>query len=461
LFVDATACLQMIVKRNPRFTKRGDFVKKILICFVLLLTCALLLMGCGEASLAKTPTFSEALAKNGFTPEGGFIDKLDVWTYEDRPLREHGDLMAGCGVMGGVETFSVKDVCYGSDEFQTSDDRSYADRSLDFSMYVPIEGVVMPYGMTFNNTLEELLQTLGYDIDIGVDDERLLEHVLIPDYESKLILRCKTDAESGKRDYTLTFFEYSEAVWSSSNTVIEMTGSVTLGFEAGTNRLDYLSFALVEKRIYNKKELSETPTFSEALDQNGFKFDMTEADFTTLLEKATYRGIPLDSYEVENLCGVISTMTQLSVTDVCQGEYYESFGALEEKTETKRASLSFSAPIGEIILPYGMTFGHTLGDLLAAMGFADFSVNENDAWATTLMQDNGGITLYDYSHAPETEADCPEGVRFAVSYSVGVSQSSDSENPVNIEFARKMTLYFAEETGYLSSVAMSISEKTE
>ena len=71
------------------------------------------------------------------------------------------------------------------------------------------------------------------------------------------------------------------------------------------------------------------------------------------------------------------------------------------------------------------------------------------------MRDDGAITLYDYAHAPETEANRPEGVRFAVSYSGGVSQSSDSENPVHVEFTRKMTLYFAEETGYLSSVSMS------
>ena len=117
-------------------------MKKILICFVLLLTFTLLLSGCGDARLAKTPTFSQALDQNGFTPGDGFIDKLDVWIYEDKPLREHGDLLAGCGFTGGVETFYVKGVCSGSDEFQTSDDRSYADRSLDFSMYVPIDGVV-------------------------------------------------------------------------------------------------------------------------------------------------------------------------------------------------------------------------------------------------------------------------------------------------------------------------------
>lgn len=431
-------------------------MKRILICLILLLTCAFLMTGCGDAKLAETPTFSEALDQNGFAPGGGFIDKLDVWTYEDKPLREHGDLVAGCGVTGGVEIFDVKDVCHGSDEFQTSDDGSYADRSLDFSMYVPIDGVVMPYGMTFDNTLDDLLQTLGYDIDIGVDEENLLDHVLIPDYESKLILNCKTDAESGKRDYSLTFLESFEAKRNSHNTVIEMTRSVTLGFEAGTNRLNHLSFALVEKRIYSKKELAQTPTFSEALEQNGFKFDMKETDFTALLEKATYRGISLDSYDIENLCGMISTMTRLSVTDVCWGEYYEYFGPLEEMTKTKSASLSFSAPIGEIVLPYGMTFGHTLGDLLTVMGHADFSVSENDAWATTL----GDVTFYDYGKAPEAEADRPEGVRYAVSYSVGTSLSSDSENPIQIEGRREMTLYFAEDTGYLSSVSMSISGKT-
>jgi len=33
----ATICLQMIAKRNQQFTNRDDFVKKILICFILLL----------------------------------------------------------------------------------------------------------------------------------------------------------------------------------------------------------------------------------------------------------------------------------------------------------------------------------------------------------------------------------------------------------------------------------------
>lgn len=436
-------------------------MKKILICFVLLLTFTLLLSGCGDARLAKTPTFSQALDQNGFTPGDGFIDKLDVWTYEDKPLREHGDLLAGCGFTGGVETFYVKGVCSGSDEFQMSDDRSYADRSLDFSMHVPIDGVVMPYGMTFDNTLEELLQTLGYDFDIGVDEEKLLDHVLIPDYESKLILSCKTDAESGLHDYLLEFLEDTRSDRYIEGGVSYYTRTLSLGFEAGTNRLNDLSFNVTERNMYHREKLTKTPTFSEALEQNGFKFDMTEADFKALLESCTYRGISLDSYDVASRSSMVSTLTHLSVTNVCWGEYYEYFDSLEEMTETKRSSLTFIAPIGEIVLPYGMTFGHTLYDLLAAMGCADFSMNENDAWATTFMRDDGAITLYDYAHAPETEANRPEGVRFAVSYSVGVSQSSDSENPVHVEFTRKMTLYFEEETGYLSSVSMSILEKTE
>lgn len=432
-------------------------MKKIVVCFVLLLTCAFLMTGCGDAKLAKTPNFSEALDQNGFAPGGGFIDKLDVWTYEDKPLREHGNLTAGCGIMGGIETFYVKDVCYGSDEFQRSDDGSYADRSLDFSMYVPIDGVVMPYGVTFDNTLDELLKQLGFDDELSSDEETVLEHVSVPDYESKLILTCQRDSESGLHDYSLEFFEDTRSDRNSEGCVSYYIRTLAFGFEPGTNRLNYLSFHVTEKNMYHSEKLTKTPTFSEALDQNGFKSDMTEADFTALLEKATYCGVSLDTYDVANRNNDISTLTHLSVTDVCWGEYYGYSGRLEDVTETKRSSLSFSVPIGEIVLPYGMTFGHTLYDLLAAMGYADFSVSENDAWATTL----GDVTFYDYTRAPETEAHCPEGVRYAVSYSVGTLLSSDSEEPVNIEFTRKMTLYFAEETGYLSFVSMSILEKTE
>ena len=90
-------------------------MKKILICLILLLTCALVLAGCEDERLTKTPTFSQALERNGFVAnasQGNFLDRLDEWIYEGQVLSELGHGMHWDSYNGGGYDFSADDVCY-------------------------------------------------------------------------------------------------------------------------------------------------------------------------------------------------------------------------------------------------------------------------------------------------------------------------------------------------------------
>lgn len=404
-------------------------MKKILICLILLLTCALVLAGCGSSEetsavgavsgcttektasgstevmppdtrpesttvkkeLAKSPNFSEALKQNGFVARDSKKDidkRLLQWTHNGKSLSEYEGPMMGDGPFGGVTSYWGEGVFQWNVETQWNVDESVVDFTNNLWITVPIDGVAMPYGVGFDHTLDELLMVLGVEADLSSDGEVLLEHVLIPDYESKLILTCHTNTDGGTRSYSLTFSEYTEAIWKLNEGEQQIhaliTGSVVLEFASGTNRLKALSFEIKEKRVYNEDALIDPQTFSFALDRNGFTPGAADYNFYDLLLYCAYEGDSLERFiegRAENDYGYSTT---LKSNDVVYGSStYQVAG--ERNDERYDTSLTFHLPVTGLVMPYGVSFGNQLNDVLAilALSYEPWVEGEN-AWTMTL-----------------------------------------------------------------------------
>ena len=422
----ATICLQMIAKRNQQFTNRGDFVKKILICLILLLTCVLLLAGCGASEettvasttadtttpesttpknpsvtipesttvkkeLAKSPTFSEALKQNGFVARDSHEDidkRLLQWTHNGKSLSEYEGPLLGDGPFGGMTHYWGDGVFQWNVETQWNVDESVVDFTNRLWMISPIDGVAMPYGVGFDHTLAELLKVLGVEADLSSDGEMLLEHILIPDYESKLLLTCHTNTDGGARSYSLTFSEYTEAIWELNDGERQVhaliTGSVVLEFASGTNRLKAVSFEIKEKRVYNEDALIDPQTFSLALDRNGFIPGAADYHFYDLLLYCAYEGNSLERFiegRAENDYGYSTTIKSNDV--VFGSSTYQVAG--ERNDERYDTSLTFHLPVTGLVMPYGVSFGNQLNDVLAILApLYESWVEGENAWTMTL-----------------------------------------------------------------------------
>lgn len=373
-------------------------MKRIWIYLALLLVCTLVLAGCGKSEestamtgttdgavkkeLAASPTFAEALVQNGFVSDISSSDvekRLSEWSHEGKTLLsyEEGPMM-GDGLFGFTTIYGGEGVFSWTIDYQWNVDRSFADYTNSFRFVKPIDGVAMPYGIGFDNGLDDLIEALALEVDFSSDQDQLLERTLIPDYESKLVLTAERK---------LVFSEYFESVRPLSDGEqlrVLVTRSVALDFDSKTNRLKAVSFEDKERHVYNEEALLDPQTFSHALDRNGFLPEEADSNLELLLVYCSCEGELLSRYYGKTVSDDFGYTMMVETNDFFSGSsrYRVADGQNNERYDI---TLSFYRPIEGLAMPYGLSFGDSLTDLLATLGFSSEPwVDGENAWTMTL-----------------------------------------------------------------------------
>ena len=405
-----------------------------------------------DKTLTTSPTFADSLEDNGFAGEisrDEVDERLAQWTYNGKTLNSYAQVMMGDGLFGGTTIYSGDDIFHWTIDFAWNVDRSFADYTHTFCMKEPIRGVVMPYGIGFDNSLDDLIKVLEVEVDFSSNQEQLLEHTLIPDYESKLLLTAER---------TLVFNEYTECVRSLSNgddLYVLVTRSVVLDFDSETNRLRDVTFELKERRVYNEDALLDPQTFSHALDRNGFLSGETRYNFDLLLYYCSNENKILSRYIGKTFSDEYGYTVSVETNDIFSGSNtYHAAG--ERNNEQYDMTLTFYCPVEGLTIPYGLSFGDTLDSVLKTVSCsADPWVVGENAWTMLLSRKKedgveSTLKLIDYSRMPDSTS------RDLAIVFTEICQATHKDGQT-FDVTRSVRLGFGAETGMMA-ITFSILE---
>lgn len=149
---------------------------------ILLLVCLIILTACNAAgdvddtqpdlpatgqqeTLHSCAPFSVYLDEKNFVPgmtQNDLISQAEAYSYSGKAAIEHVPGIFWDGPRGGG--LDMNGELFGfSNSFEASEDNTYADYSNRFYTTVPLEGLQLPYGITFADTLETTLVKIGID----------------------------------------------------------------------------------------------------------------------------------------------------------------------------------------------------------------------------------------------------------------------------------------------------------
>lgn len=233
---------------------------------VILLAALLLLAGCGKkktgpVALISSETagaFSAYLEQEHFVPElsqGAIMDQMTKYRYQGTPI---GEICGGFhydGVNGGGYNALGKDFGYLNDYSQTTDGK-YADYCNRFFTKKPLEGLSMPLGITFADTLPQVMEKLGYPIDpvtaFSPDRPNDTLMTLYRGEDAKVTLKNYTESEVTDYSYELRYTETYSYLQSSGKTIATVTRQVILLFAPETYQLSYLELEVNEHYPINR-----------------------------------------------------------------------------------------------------------------------------------------------------------------------------------------------------------------
>lgn len=161
-------------------------MKKPLI-FILTVLLVLSLLGCSSGTQSVSPTsstpiviipfsadnngFSECLDSMNFVPsmwQGTLFDLAESLTYEGKNIADAAPGIFYDGQYGGGYRSQGNRFGFGNDYTRSEDDTSATSDNYLYT-YVPLEGMALPCGITFDDNLTTLLQKAGFDIDYHED----------------------------------------------------------------------------------------------------------------------------------------------------------------------------------------------------------------------------------------------------------------------------------------------------
>ncbi len=241
-------------------------MKKYVVLF-LLIVCISSLLGCAQQKADTFPTFpilqptgfTEFLDNENFLPgtgQGTFRSQMDKYSYEGTPISEgmglHYDGPSGGG-------YSLRGKKYGfSNDYTVNEADETATYSNRFYTNVALDGLSLPYGMTFDDTLAIMLQKLNIDVDpqsdfvsdkenegamtLQSDDSSslvLINYLLLPDRSEKQIY-----------DFELVYTERYQTT-REDGSVTNVTRSIILSFSDENYKLGKFDVSVVETyKIY-------------------------------------------------------------------------------------------------------------------------------------------------------------------------------------------------------------------
>lgn len=238
---------------------------KKLIAIASALLCLLSLAGCDkkepDVPSEKPPTFSEFLDNENFVPElsqADFMAQLDKYSYEGQKIEEivgaeHSTWKDWSGWSGNGEQF-------GFNSYTNSRDDGTLVYCNRLYTEVPLEGLVLPYGITFEDSAETVLEKCEIDFDIHNDfdanDEGYQQITISDDGSTRIVLgRDQYNGGFPYRSYVLTYLEYFPFT-RKDGTAIRVSRRIQLSFSYD-NVSDLNDNHLCEFEVY-VEELDET-----------------------------------------------------------------------------------------------------------------------------------------------------------------------------------------------------------
>ena len=230
----------------------------------------------------------------------------------------------------------------------------YTEYTKRFSTSLPLTGLVLPYGLTFDSTLDETLQRTnlmdGFELpDIGETVSNV--------GEPESISISKIETSSGAQ-FLLEYDEVYEVQCIIPNKIDTVWRYVRLYFDADTQILSKLELCMVEHHPA-KNNQPTIDSFPEYLDYMGFDENMSQLTLVSLLKNYSYNGEPLTLYahhwDSKNGCGFAGGGKTYSFSNATYD--YESYSQSTNKISTE-------APITGLTLPYGIAIGDSLTDVL-------------------------------------------------------------------------------------------------
>lgn len=361
-------------------------------------------------TLTASPAFADTLDDNSFVAgisRDDVDERLARWTYNGKTLDSYAQVIMGDGPFGGTTIYSGDDMFHWTIDFEWNVDESFADYTHTFYFDLPIDGIAMPYGIGFDDGLDDLIKVLEVEVNFSSNQDQLLAHTLIPDYESKLVLTPEKK---------LVFTEYTEFVCPQSDGEdlhVLVTRSVVLDFESDTRQLKAVTFQIQERRVYNEDVLIDPQTFSHALDRNGFLPEEADYNFWNLLAYCSYEGETLERYIVGRVSNDDNDnddySTHIKSNDIFDGNS-SHWSASEFNNEKYHVYLTFYRLIEGLAMPYDIAFGDSIDGVLEKLSCSKepWVAGEN-AWTMTLSQTKeegceSTLVLIDYARMPDSIA---------------------------------------------------------
>ena len=266
---------------------------------LIVLTLCLVLCACDNSVVHSTDTdeqktatdFSEFLDNEGFVAgvsQGDFMQLMSKYTYDGTPIYDSQmtDGMFYDGLNGGGFTAYGEYFTYNNDYYE-SFDRSYVKYGNMLSTRVELGGLDFPYGITFSDTLEKVINKIGlennpYDNFVADKDSATNMTLYVKDGESLIFQNLKmTDAAI---DYEMPYvLEYSDVTdaYSDSEYTITVTRKVIMRFADNDNSMILSEF---EMSVYEEKKLNVNLDIVsieyKVVDYNGGIEDYKLVDFT-------------------------------------------------------------------------------------------------------------------------------------------------------------------------------------
>ena len=120
---------------------------------------------------ADITAFTEWLDGEGFVPglsQGEMIEKMDGYTHDGKSVTNSATGLFYDGYYGGGYAARGENFCFRND-FKASDDNKTADYTNSFYTKVPLDGLTLPFGIGFEDNLQEAMSKIGIASDPSVN----------------------------------------------------------------------------------------------------------------------------------------------------------------------------------------------------------------------------------------------------------------------------------------------------
>jgi len=202
---------------------------------------------------AKTiNNFSKYLNKEGFVPglsQSQFIELMEKYSYngEKQTIAQFDGLQgSGCLIYG--EQYS------GSNAYGTTLDKKYANYWNSFNTRVALDGLVLPYGLCFDDELSDVFRKINISLDpyggFVLDKDSNMDMTLLRDDKSTLVLSNKTltkESTEVNNSYELIYTEtYQITRKDGSDATVTRTITFTFSSNESGNKLNSFNMKVNE-----------------------------------------------------------------------------------------------------------------------------------------------------------------------------------------------------------------------